>query len=241
MATTKIAWAEKSWNPVTGCTKASAGCRICYAEKMANRLKLMGQPKYANGFNVTTHPDALLEPLGWGKASLVFVCSMADLFHPDVPDDFIKEVFSVMNSQSRHTFLVLTKRIDRMIMLASELEISDNTWVGVTVESAEYVDRADLLRQVPAKNRFLSCEPLLGSLSGIDLTDIDWVIVGGESGPGALPMNEQWAREMRDLCASRGVPFFYKQKGAKSGKGSSVLDGREWKQMPSLAAQQAAT
>jgi protein gp37 len=235
MSDTKISWTDKTWNPVTGCTKASMGCEHCYAAKMAVRLQSMGQVRYANGFEVTMHPEALDEPTHWVKPRLVFVCSMADLFHEDVTDEFIKQVFAVMNEATDHTFQVLTKRPERLLELAPEIEFSDNIWVGVTVEHANYVSRIDLLRQGPAATGFLSCEPLLGSLADVDLADIDWVIVGGESGPGARPMDLEWARELRNKCVMGGVRYFYKQAGAKQGKGSDVLDRYEWKQWPLVA------
>lgn len=237
MSESKISWTNQTWNPVTGCTKVSMGCQHCYAEPWAVRLRGMGQARYANGFEVTTHPEALEEPTHWRKPRKVFVCSMADLFHEAVPDEFIKQVFAVMNNAKDHTFQVLTKRPERLAELASELEFGDNIWVGVTVEHVDYVSRIDLLRQVPAATRFLSCEPLLGSLADMDLADINWVIVGGESGPGARPMDLDWARELRDRCVAMGVPYFYKQEGAKRGKGSNLLDGREWEQWPNDASE----
>lgn len=233
---TRIDWTGRTWNPVTGCTRASEGCQHCYAERMAGRLKLMGQDKYADGFAVTTHESCLDEPKHWRKPQAVFVCSMGDLFHEDVPDDFIKRVFEVMNDCPQHTFQVLTKRADRLARLASELKFTDNIWVGVSVESIRYEHRVDSLRKVPAHVRFLSCEPLLGSLEGIDLAGIDWVIVGGESGPGARPMDAEWARELRDLCEQEGVAFFFKQQGAKQGKGIKTLDGVTYHQYPNQAA-----
>lgn len=232
MSTTKIEWTEATWNPVTGCTKVSKGCQNCYAEKMANRLKLMGQAKYENGFEVTTHDAVLSEPEAWRRPRIVFVCSMADLFHDDVPDDFIKRVFEVMNDNGAHTFQVLTKRPERLAELAPQLEFTDNIWVGVTVEHADYVERVDLLRAVPAAVRFLSCEPLLDSLTDIDLEGIDWVIVGGESGPGARPIDEQWIRELRDKCRAEGVAFFFKQRGGVRDKGGCRLDGQQHKEWP---------
>jgi protein gp37 len=234
MSKTTIEWTEYSWNPVTGCTKYSLGCQNCYAEKMALRLQAMGMDKYANGFQVTQHAVELWRPMSWRKPHMVFVCSMADLFHENVTDEFIEQVFSVMNQSQRHTFQVLTKRAERLASLAPQLNLTDNIWVGVTVETIDYVSRVDLLRQVPARVRFLSCEPLLGPLTGMDLDGIGWVLVGGESGPGARPMEEDWARELRDVCGAANVPFFYKQRGAKQGKGDSVLDGREHKAYPFL-------
>jgi protein gp37 len=232
MPKSKIEWTDETWNPVTGCTKISKGCEHCYAAAYAVRLQKMRNPRYVNGFKVTMHPDLLLRPGTWQEPRMVFVCSMADLFHEDVPDEFIKQVFETMNAAPDHTFQVLTKRADRLAKLAPELNFSDNIWVGVTLEAMDYVDRVDLLRQIPAKVRFLSCEPLLESLAEVDLIGIGWVIVGGESGPGARPMDLQWARELRDLCVASNVPFFYKQRGAKSGHGDCLLDDRQWKQIP---------
>lgn len=238
MSTTKIEWTEATWNPVTGCTKVSKGCQNCYAEKMANRLKLMGQAKYENGFKVTTHEAVLAEPESWRRPRIVFVCSMADLFHDDVTDGFIKRVFEVMNDNGTHTFQVLTKRPERLAKLAPQLEFTDNIWVGATVEHADYVERVDLLRTVPAAVRFLSCEPLLGSLTNLDLEGIDWVIVGGESGPGARPIDEQWVRELRDKCEAEGPAFFFKQHGGVRDKGGCLLDGKRHKEWPTPRARQ---
>lgn len=235
MSTTKIEWTDLTWNPVTGCSKLSMGCKNCYAEKQAARNKAMGSAKYANSFDVTCHAFELDRYKEWKSPRMVFVCSMADLFHEYVPDEFIKQVFAVMNQADEHTFQVLTKRPERLLELAGELNFSDNIWVGVTVENADYVERIDLLRRVPAKLRYLSCEPLLGSLETVDLDGIGWVIVGGERGPGARHMDEQWARELRDLCIADGVPFFYKQRDRRT-KNLALLDGVEWKQMPPRSA-----
>lgn len=233
MATTRIDWADSVWNPVTGCTKVSPGCKNCYAQKMAHRLKAMGQRKYIAGFEVMTHHDALTEPLGWKKPQRVFVCSMGDLFHEDVPFEFIAEVFAVAASTPRHTYLVLTKRPERMLEYAKILSWPANVWAGTSVENNDYVHRADLLRQIPAPVRFISAEPLLGPLPDLDLTGIDQLIVGGESGPGWRPMEVEWARELRDRCIDENVSFFFKQYAELHPKAlGRELNGRIWDQMP---------
>jgi len=229
----QIEWTESTWNPVTGCTKISSGCAHCYAERMARRLKAMGQPNYRNGFRVTVHEHALELPLSWKKPQVIFVNSMSDLFHEDVPVDFILRVFEVIQRSDWHLFQVLTKRSGRLAELAPLLPWPGNVWMGVTVESAEHVNRVDDLRPVPASVRFLSLEPLLGPVPGLDLDGIDWVIVGGESGPGARPMAETWALDIREQCRRAGVPFFFKQWGGKNKKKAGrVLDGQTWDQMP---------
>jgi protein gp37 len=235
-ANSQIEWTESTWNPVTGCTKVSPGCAHCYAERMARRLKAMGQPNYRNGFRVTMHKHALNLPLGWKRPQMVFVNSMSDLFHEDVPVDFIRRVFDVMRQTDRHLFQILTKRSQRLAELAPLLPWPANVWMGVTVESGDYVHRIDDLRRVPAAVRFLSLEPLLGPLPRLDLTDIDWVIVGGESGPGARAMAEAWAVDLRDQCMHAGVAFFFKQwGGVNKKKAGRLLGGRTWDQMPRLA------
>ena len=232
----QIEWTESTWNPVTGCTKVSPGCAHCYAERMARRLKAMGQPNYRNGFRVTMHKHALNLPLGWKRPQMVFVNSMSDLFHEDVPVDFIRRVFDVMRQTDRHLFQILTKRSQRLAELAPLLPWPANVWMGVTVESCDYIHRIDDLRRVPAAVRFLSLEPLLGPLPDLDLTDIDWVIVGGESGPGARAMAEAWALDLRDQSMHAGVAFFFKQwGGVNKKKAGRLLGGRTWDQMPRLA------
>lgn len=232
MSHTRIEWTEKTWNPVTGCTKISAGCQHCYAERMARRLKAIGIRRYHDGFNVRCHDDALQIPYDW-KPCMVFVNSMSDLFHADVPDLFICDVFAVMHDLQHHTFQVLTKRAERMAVLADKMLWTDNIWAGVTVESRDYVSRIDCLRRVPAQVRFLSLEPLLGPVDGLNLAGIDWVIVGGESGPGARPMREEWVTSIRDQCIAARVPFFFKQWGGRNKKlNGALLEGREWKQYP---------
>ncbi|PKQ16729.1 MAG: hypothetical protein CVT67_02865 [Actinobacteria bacterium HGW-Actinobacteria-7] len=233
MSKSKIKWTESTWNPATGCTKYSAGCKNCYAERLAKRLRAMGQSKYANGFEVTVHPECLDEPRGWTKPKLIFVCSMADLFHNDVPDEFIKAVFAVMAETPQHTYQVLTKRSDRLAALASELPFTPNIWVGVTVENNDYVYRTDHLREAPAAVRFISAEPLLGPLPDLDLTGIDQLIVGGESGQGWRPMDPDRVRELRDRCVDERVAFFFKQyPGYQPKKLGRELDGVVWDQMP---------
>jgi protein gp37 len=234
VSASRIEWTEVTWNPVTGCSKISAGCANCYAERMARRLQAMGQRNYARGFQVTTHEEMLERPLTWARPSTVFVNSMSDLFHEDVPADFIARVFAVMDAAQRHTFQVLTKRSGRLAALAAVLPWPGNVWAGVSVESADYLRRIDDLRLVPAVVRFVSLEPLLGPLPALDLTGIDWVIVGGESGPGARPVDPDWVREIRDQCLSAGVPFFFKQWGGTRKKAAGrLLDGRAWDEMPS--------
>ncbi len=230
-----IEWTGSTWNPVTGCTKVSPGCRHCYAERMALRLKAMGQPNYAGGFKVATHWHMLELPARWKKPQAVFVNSMGDLFHEDVPASFILAVFDVMRRASWHKFQLLTKRSDRVAELSSQLDWAGNIWMGVTVENADYEYRIDHLRSTGAEVKFLSLEPLLGPLSGLDLSGIDWVIVGGESGPGARPVRENWVTDIRDQCKRDSVPFFFKQwGGANKKKAGRLLDGRTWDEMPRL-------
>jgi len=231
----KIEWTESTWNPVTGCTKISAGCKNCYAERMALRLKAAGSPNYANGFNVTLHPHALEIPLRWKQPRTIFVNSMSDLFHKDVPFDFISKIFDVMSRASHHRFQILTKRSDRLLKLSSKLIWPKNIWMGVTVENDECAFRIDNLREIGAAIKFISLEPLLGPIPNIDLKGIDWVIVGGESGPRARPMEPQWVINIRDQCLSKEVPFFFKQwGGVNKNKTGRILDGRTWDDMPLL-------
>lgn len=233
MAETKIEWTQVTWNPVTGCSKISAGCLHCYAERMALRLQAMGAENYRDGFAVRCHDRSLGLPYSWKKPRLVFVNSMSDLFHEEVPLDFLRKVFGVMNDTPQHTYQILTKRAERLQELAPLLDWSDNIWMGVTVESQENVRRIDSLRSVPAALRFLSIEPLLGPIRSLDLTGIDWVIVGGESGPNARPMKEEWVLPIRDLAVDSGIPFFFKQWGGVIKKrNGSLLQGRYWKQYP---------
>lgn len=229
-ASSRIEWTDATWNPVTGCTAISAGCQNCYARRMALRLQAMGQRRYANGFRVTVHPETLDEPRHWRKSRMVFVCSMGDLFHKDVPNWFIQEVFRVMKECPRHTFQILTKRPERMAT-QDEKFWSPNVWAGVTVENQDATERLAELLDVPAAVRFISCEPLIGEVTLGNLRGVRWVIVGGETGPGARPMQPDWARAIRDHCLAAKVPFFFKRQGGPRG-GSPLLDGREWREMP---------
>jgi protein gp37 len=229
----RIEWTDATWNPITGCTPVSEGCAHCYAERMARRLKAMGCVRYANGFALTLHHDLLDLPLGWRKPRMVFVNSMSDLFHQQVPLSFVQAVFDTMAAARQHVFQVLTKRADRLAELAGVLPWPGNVWVGVTVESPDHLGRLDRLREVPAAVRFVSAEPLLGALGHPELAGIDWAIAGGESGPGARPMSPAWATELRDHCVSNGVPFFFKQWGGSAhGAKERHLEGRLWSEMP---------
>jgi protein gp37 len=235
MAKTSIEWTEASWNPVTGCSKVSPGCAHCYAERMSVRLRAMGQPNYQAGFAVATHTHMLELPLRWKRPQMIFVNSMSDLFHEEVPDEFIRQVFEVMRRARWHTFQVLTKRAARMGALGTSLDWPDNVWAGVSVESRRYVSRLDHLRQVPARVRLVSVEPLLGPLGELDLSGIGWVIVGGESGPGARPMEATWVTEIKDQCVSARAPFFFKQWGGTNKKRAGrLLDGRTWDECPEV-------
>jgi protein gp37 len=232
---THIEWTDATWNPTTGCTKVSEGCRHCYAERMAKRLHAMGQPRYRNEFGLTLHPDLLELPLHWKKPRRIFVNSMSDLFHKDVPDEFIQRVFQTMNRATQHIFQVLTKRPERARHLSADLKWTSNIWIGTSVEDMRVSGRVDHLRMIPATVRFLSCEPLLGSLAKLDLTDIHWVIAGGESGPGARPMDPEWPRELRDKCRETGVAFFFKQwGGVQKHRTGRILDGRTWDELPTF-------
>lgn len=233
MAQSTIEWTEMTWNPVTGCTKISPGCKNCYAERMAERLQAMGQPNYANGFEVTLHEHMLERPLQWKSPRTVFVNSMSDLFHKDVPIEFIQQVFAIMRRASQHQFQVLTKRSERLLELDRVIDWPPNVWMGVSVENADYVFRIDHLRQTHGRIKFLSLEPLLGPLSQLNLLNINWVIVGGESGPKARPIREEWVTEIRDQCLINDIPFFFKQWGGTNKKKSGrELDGSLWNQMP---------
>lgn len=229
----KIEWTETTWNPVTGCSKVSLGCQNCYAERMTRRLNAMGHPNYANGFNVTCHDHMLSQPLEWRKPTVVFVNSMSDLFHPDVPLSFILKVFDVMNRAHRHQYQVLTKRAERLEQLDNHLPWAKHIWMGVSVETVEYIERIGHLRRTAARVKFLSLEPLLGPLPNLDLSGIDWVIAGGESGPGARPMREEWVLDIRNQCVAANVPFFFKQwGGTNKKKRGRMLQGRTWDDMP---------
>jgi protein gp37 len=236
MSKTKIEWTENTWNPLTGCSKISPGCANCYAERMARRLQAMGAHNYRNGFRLTLHEHTLDTPLRWKKPRMVFVNSMSDLFHRDAPLDFIRRVFDVMARAPQHTFQVLTKRSTRLAELAGELPWPDNVWMGVSIENADYAYRLDNLAAAPAAVRFLSLEPLLGPVGRLRLGAVDWVIVGGESGPGARPMREEWVTEVRDQCERTATPFFFKQWGGVNKKKTGRrLQGRVWDQRPAPA------
>jgi protein gp37 len=230
----KRAWMDETWNPTTGCTKVSPGCKHCYAELMSERLHAMGQKKYLKVFEPVFHKDTLEKPYRWAKPREVFVSSMSDLFHEDFSlDDVIKPVFEVMNDLPRHRFQVLTKRAERLAALSNHLKWTPNIWVGVSVESEKYVGRIDELRKVPATVRFLSLEPLLGALSPLDLSGIHWVLVGGESGSGARPMEKAWVRDIRDQCVREKVPFVFHQWGGDQRSSTGhLLDGRAWDEHP---------
>lgn len=235
MKNTKIEWTESTWNPVTGCTKISPGCKNCYAERMTKRLVAMGSANYSNGFNLTTHEVSLEQPLKWKKSQTIFVNSMSDLFHKNVPLNFIKKTFDVMNKATWHKFQILTKRSERLLKLNEKLYWTDNVWMGVSVENQDYVYRVDDLRRTSARVKFLSIEPLIGKISNLDLTGIDWVIVGGESGPGSRPIEENWVTDIRNFCLEQNVPFFFKQwGGVNKKKNGRLLEGRTWDQLPKL-------
>jgi protein gp37 len=228
-----IEWTEATWNPVTGCTKISIGCKNCYAERMAHRLQAMGQPNYVLGFKVKIHKKVLLLPFRWKKSRRIFVNSMSDLFHEEVPESFIAEVFRTMSLTPHHTFQVLTKRSDNLRRLSQSLTWPTNVWMGVTVENSDYLYRIKDLRSTPAKIKFISFEPLLGAISKVDLKGVDWVIVGGESGPKARPMSPSWVEDIRDQCLEAGVPLFFKQWGGfNRKKAGRLLNGRTWDDIP---------
>ncbi|MGB7210500.1 MAG: phage Gp37/Gp68 family protein [Pyrinomonadaceae bacterium] len=231
-----IEWTESTWNPVTGCKKISPGCKNCYAERLSKRLKAMGQANYRNGFKLTLQPQMLELPLRWKRPQTIFVNSMSDLFHVDVPLDYIQKVFDVMNRAHWHRFQVLTKRADRLAEIESKLSWSANVWMGVSVESQKYVQRIDDLRKTGAKVKFLSLEPLLGPLNSLNLKSIDWAIVGGESGYGFRPIKEEWVLDIRKQCEDSGVPFFFKQWGGFNKKKTGrLLEGRTYDEMPKIA------
>ena len=223
-----IEWTESTWNPLTGCTKISPGCKHCYAERMARRLQAMGQPNYANGFKLTLHEHALEAPLSWKKPQVVFVNSMSDLFHRDVPTEFIQQVFSVMRRASWHTFQVLTKRSERLLELSPQIDWPDNVWMGVSVETQDYAFRIDHLRQTGARTRFLSLEPLLGPLPRLDLRGINWVIVGGESGPGARPLHEEWVLEDSRSMSNRPRSLLLQTMGWRAQEARRTAAGRPY-------------
>jgi len=233
LASTKIEWTNSTWNPLTGCSKISPGCKNCYAERIAKRLQAMGQSHYINGFEITLHPDSLLIPLMWKMPRLIFVNSMSDLFHEQVPNEFILQVFSIMKQAKRHVFQVLTKRSGRLIEISKEIDWPENVWMGVSVEDQNYTYRIDHLRKIPAVGRFLSLEPLLGPLPNLNLKDVDWVIVGGESGPKSRPINEEWVMDIKEQCVNGNIPFFFKQwGGVNKKKKGRILEGKTWDQFP---------
>lgn len=228
-----IEWTESTWNPVTGCSKVGPGCANCYAERMSRRLQAMGQPNYANGFDVTLHPHVVRLPLQWRAPQMIFVTSMSDLFHERVPTSFIQQIFEVMRLANQHTFQVLTKRASRLSELSSQLPWERNIWMGVSVENEDYIHRIDQLRETRAHVKFLSLEPLLGPLPKLNLKGMGWVIVGGESGPGARPMKQSWVIDIRDQCRTASTPFFFKQWGGVNKKKTGrILEGQTWSELP---------
>jgi protein gp37 len=233
MSETKIEWTDSTWNPVTGCTKISAGCLHCYAERMAVRLRAMGQANYVDGFAVRCHEHQLNLPLQWKKSRMIFVNSMSDLFHEEIPLTFIQKVFGIMNQAQQHTFQVLTKRAERLTEFSKELCWTPNIWMGVTVENQDAENRINYLRQTNAHIKFLSMEPLIGRVQNLNLNGIDWVIVGGESGIGARSMQEEWVLEIKNTCKTYGVPFFFKQwGGVNKKKAGRLLSGKTYDAMP---------
>lgn len=242
MSESKIEWTDKTWNPITGCSKKSTGCLNCYAEVMSRRLKAVGQAKYSNGFKVTLHEQCLDEPLTWRGAHNIFVCSMSDIFHEEVPFDFVDKMFDIIKRTPRHRYQILTKRAERMAEYFATRSIPENVWLGVTVEAQSSRFRIDRLRNLSASVKFLSCEPLVEDLGEIDLTGIDWVIVGGESGPKARPMQESWALNIRRQVEEQGARFFFKQWGTWGADGikrnkhanGKLLNGEVIQEMPKL-------
>lgn len=233
MAQSSIEWTEMTWNPTTGCTKVSSGCKFCYAEIMSKRLQAMGIEKYKDAFKIRVHDDQLSLPYTWKSSKVVFVNSMSDLFHHDIPVDFIKKVFKVMNENPNHVFQVLTKRADRLLELHKELKWSHNIWMGVSVENELVTNRINFLRKTDAKVKFLSCEPLIGPLTSLNLKKIDWVIVGGESGHKSRPMDVDWVLNIQEQCAKSNVAFFFKQWGGRNKKANGrLLNGRTYDEMP---------
>ena len=228
-----IEWTDMTWNPVTGCSKVSQGCKFCYAERMSRRLKGMRVDRYKNGFEVTLHPDLIDVPRLWQKPRRIFVNSMSDLFHENVPLQFIQSVFEVMKECPQHVFQILTKRSERLLDLSKDLEWADNIWMGVSIEDSRVIDRVRHLQAVPASVRFLSCEPLIGPVHNLPLGGIHWVIVGGESGPGARPMNSEWVDSILDQCSEASVPFFFKQwGGVRKKRAGRELHGRTFDEFP---------
>jgi protein gp37 len=231
-----IQWTDATWNPSTGCSKVSPGCKNCYAERLASRLKKMGNRKYKNGFRFTLHKNAIELPLRWSRPRKIFVNSMSDLFHESMPPDFLTNCFKVMEKADWHVYQILTKRPDRMLSFAEDYgEVPDHIWLGTSVELAMYKSRIEILKQIPAKVKFISFEPLLGPIGEVDLTGISWAIVGGESGPNHRSIERAWVREIRRTCKNQGVAFFFKQWGGRTPKsGGRILDGREWNEYPMI-------
>lgn len=233
MAESSIEWTELTWNPTTGCTKISAGCKFCYAEVMSRRLQAMGIEKYKDGFQVRVHPEALRIPYTWKGQKIVFVNSMSDLFHEKIPLPFIRQVFAVMNDNPNHVFQILTKRAERLLEVHKELKWTHNIWMGVSVEDQRVLHRIDHLRMTGAKVKFLSCEPLIGPLPNLNLQKVDWVIVGGESGHRPRPMKTDWVLDIQQQCKDADVAFFFKQWGGRNKKANGrVLNGRTYDAMP---------
>ncbi len=233
MNNTKIEWTEKTWNPITGCSAVSLGCKNCYAKKMANRLYAMKNPRYLNNFAVTVHEDLFNQPLKIKKSSFIFVCSMSDLFHESISFEIISQIFDVMKKANWHIFQVLTKRPERLLKFSKNHQIPDNVWIGTSVENDTVLYRVDILRKVNAKVHFLSCEPLLGPLKNLNLYNIEWVVVGGESGSNSRPIKKEWVLDIKDKCKMQNIPFFFKQWGGwNKKKNGSELDGKEYKEMP---------
>lgn len=238
MSGSRIEWTELTWNPTTGCTKISAGCKFCYAEIMSKRLQAMGVEKYKDSFKVRVHPDTLGIPYTWKTSKVVFVNSMSDLFHESIPLEFIQRVFKVMNENPQHVFQVLTKRVERLLEIHKELKWTHNIWMGVSVEDDRVIDRIKYLQKTRAKVKFLSCEPLIGPLAKLNLNKIDWVIVGGESGNKPRPMKSDWVLDIQDQCKKADVAFFFKQWGGRNKKAAGrLLNGRTYDEMPEIEQQ----
>ena len=238
MAQSSIEWTEMTWNPTTGCSKISAGCKFCYAEIMSKRLKAMGVEKYKDNFEVRIHPESLKIPYTWKSSKVVFVNSMSDLFHEKIPLEYIQQVFKVMNDNPQHVFQVLTKRAERLLELHRKLIWTHNIWMGVSVENDNVRNRVDYLRQTNARVKFLSLEPLLGPLKNLNLENIDWVIVGGESGHRPRKMSSDWVLEIHQQCLEKKVAFFFKQWGGKNKKKNDrILNGRTYDEMPEIELQ----
>jgi protein gp37 len=238
MAQSSIEWTEMTWNPTTGCNKISAGCKFCYAEIMSRRLQAMGVEKYSEGFKIKSHDSQLSIPYSWKQSKIVFVNSMSDLFHEEIPLEFIKKVFAVMNDNPQHVFQVLTKRAERLFEVHKELKWTHNIWMGVSIENEKVKYRIDYLRKTKAKVKFLSCEPLIGSLPNLNLKKIDWVIVGGESGHKPRPMASEWVLDIQEQCKKADVPFFFKQWGGRNKKKNGrILNGRTYDEMPEIEQQ----